>query len=135
MDWTLHALVSLVISVPLFLEGRPDEALPLIFVGILMDVDHVVDYFILTGKVTWDIARLKELKFKNFCCCPLHSWELTVLYTASFFPLLHSVPVLVPVIYGAAIGWGVHMLFDMVTNEMSFSDLSLIVRWRRGWSR
>ncbi|MBW2671964.1 MAG: hypothetical protein JRD89_00945 [Deltaproteobacteria bacterium] len=121
MEARYHALVSVALASLFLLLRQYVAAVSVLVTGILIDVDHEVDYYVVNGKLTLSAYDLSEgLMNHNTYICPLHGWEYPLLLTL--------MAVSRPVLLGASLGWWVHLLLDMVTN--SIHPLNLFVTYR-----
>ena len=115
-----HILLSTIISIPFYYIGEPWMALSCLFMGIFIDVDHQLDFYLLFGKFTMSINELNnellEHNRDNFFC-PLHSWE--------FMILLLILSIRFNVFIGAFVGAFTHLLADILFNEQGPQDLFL----------
>ena len=99
--------------------------------GILIDIDHIVDYLIAHG-LRIDIKDFfkffYEERYRKITLI-LHGWEwLLILGLAAWLTDWNLW------ITGALIGWGQHMVFDKIINISNFRSYSLIWRWHRGFN-
>ncbi|MEW6557556.1 MAG: hypothetical protein AB1349_09410 [Elusimicrobiota bacterium] len=128
MKPTRHIAISLSISVVWYLIFNSLKlSLALLLAGVLIDIDHLVEYFREVGFKT-DIKRF-------FYCCEnyafkkniliLHSWELFVVFSLVVFFMYPDL-----IIYGIYIGYSVHLVFDQLSNLSKPLTYSLIYRWK-----
>jgi len=95
--------------------------------GIFIDLDHVIDFFILFGR-PFTIKRF----FHVFYGCRFdriylffHAWEwLIILFAASWLTGWN------PWLTGALIGVGHHMVLDLFNNGGYFRSYFIIWRWK-----
>jgi hypothetical protein len=123
-----HIAVSAVVSGILFAIFRSWPLTISSFVsGILIDLDHIVDYIIEYG------YRFDIKKFFNFfygekyskLTLILHGWEwLFVLLAASWLTAWNHLVV------GMLIGFGHHLLLDKLYNISTILSYSLLWRWK-----
>ena len=125
-----HFLASLPFSIIALLQENIPIALLCILVGWLVDADHEIDHFILTGSFVINPLELgNELAHQmwNKMYCPLHGWEILLLIIIA--SLIFNLSFLVATAYLC------HLIMDMVGNSISLLDMSILRRWSRGWKR
>ncbi len=126
-----HVTLSTVISGILFAVFKSWELSITSFIaGILIDIDHVIDYFIEHGLR----SNLKEFlpyfyKEKHRKITLLfHGWEwLFCLGAAAILTEFN------PYVTGVLIGYGHHIAFDYFYNKTSVWTYSLIWRWKKNF--
>jgi len=90
LDLSAHFLITLIFSVFIYLRYLDFKMVGLVFLGgILIDLDHLFDYFLFFG---WDF-RLDKFLSSYFLLSgkvylPFHSWEL--IFILSFFTLVYN---------------------------------------------
>jgi len=121
-----HIAVSTVISGILFAIFKSfGLSAASFFVGIFIDLDHIVDYFFETGlgfNKKEFFSFFYEEKHKKIVLI-FHGWEFLIILgaAAKLTDLNHWIT-------GMLIGYGQHMLFDFYYNKTPFRSYSLI--WR-----
>ncbi|MBN2054903.1 hypothetical protein JW905_08270 [bacterium] len=113
-----------------FVSGRPDLGVAVFFAGVLLDLDHIPDYFIERG------FRLAPGDFFKTCAAAgfkrlfifLHSWELIPLLLIAGF-LLGTLPLFAALAFGVL----VHVLADQAANPVKPGAYSFINRARHGF--
>ncbi len=129
MQSRYHILMSSILSLMLFFMVRdPFAALTCFIIGIFMDIDHLVDYWMMTGKLTRNITELLEtLGSYELVFIPLHSWELLL-------ALMMLTPIY-PFLFGATIGFFFHMIGDLVFNQAKIEGFLFMYRVNIGWRK
>jgi hypothetical protein len=127
-----HIAVSLMISGILYTLFRSwGMALSSLLSGILIDLDHVIDYLI-EYDTRFNLKRffyfcLQE-KTRHKCYFVLHGWEWLFLWGAigwaADWPLWSI---------GLLIGYGHHMILDATGNKPSRWGYLLIWRWKKNF--
>ena len=106
-----HVAVSATLSVPFLFVGEYWMALTCLLFGILIDIDHQLDFYLLFGRFTWNITELSEeleKHSKTMFFCPLHSWEFIILLVLLSYWFNMFV--------GAVVSVTVHLITDMMFN-------------------
>lgn len=125
-----HFSASLVFFVIALLQGNIISAFLCMFVGWLVDADHEIDHFILTKSFVINPLKLgNELghRIGDKMYLPLHGWEILFLITVGC--LLFHLSFLITAAYLC------HLIMDMVGNDISPLNMSILRRWSRGWKR
>lgn len=128
LDISTHVVLSLVLAV--FFWYRTGAWLwPLLTVvgGVLIDLDHFVDYFLYYG------AKLNVGDFFNYryrasgkCYIFFHSWELMIFLWISSLFFRWLIPL--------ASGVTLHLLIDQIPRHgLNLKVFSLVYRWRQGF--
>ena len=121
-----HLFVSGVLA--LFWADRPFLAISCLLSGVLMDIDHLVDFYIFTNRITFNIDEMLEtIKGKPQFFCPLHGLDsvlfLSLLLGFNEFSL------------GLIMGMTTHIFFDVLTNDFPLKNMFLIYRHINGYQR
>jgi hypothetical protein len=99
--------------------------------GILIDIDHIVDYSIAHG-LRIDIKDFfkffYEERYRRITLI-LHGWEWLLILVIAAWLVDWNLWVT-----GALIGWSQHMFFDKIYNISNFSSYSLLWRFYRGFN-
>jgi len=98
--------------------------------GVLIDLDHVVDYVIAKKEITFDYK-----KFVDYCdndttgriYLILHSWEALIIMWL-FIPLE-------PIFIGALVGITVHLMCDQFSNPLAPLCYFISYRSKHGFER
>jgi hypothetical protein len=125
-----HAAYSIAISGILFLAFKSGEmAVSCLVTGVLIDLDHVVDYIFQGGR----LFRIREffqvyhagqlLKVRIF-----HGWEWLGLLGAAAWMTEWN-----PWVVGAWIGFVQHLILDKINCGESFLCYSFLWRWKKGF--
>jgi hypothetical protein len=132
MDFSEHLALSAAGSAALYLAtGDVAAALAFSVTGVLVDSDHVWDYWRETG---FNLRRQAFLDFfavgrPRHLLIPLHGWEwplaLAVAGLALGGPLW---------VQAAAAGWLLHLGLDQRYNPLGPFSYSFFFRWRVGFS-
>ena len=132
MRLSAHVGFSAIVSAALYTISRSWEmAASCLISGIFIDLDHVIDFFILYG---WPFTFKKffnvfyrELSFKQIFIV-LHAWEwMILLFAASWITGWN------PWFVGTLIGCGHHMIIDFINNGGYVRSYFLIWRWRNNF--
>ena len=77
MQSRYHIVLSSTISIALFIMVKdPFAAITCFIVGVFIDIDHLMDYWMLTGKLTRSTTELmKTIEPYELIFVPFHSWE------------------------------------------------------------
>ncbi|RKX31166.1 MAG: hypothetical protein DRP22_04150 [Verrucomicrobia bacterium] len=94
--------------------------------GIVIDLDHLVDYVAHYG---WRLDVRRFFRASYFgeykrAFLPLHAWELWLLAACAALILPQEW------LTGFTLGWGLHLLLDQVVNCPHPGAYSLLYRWR-----
>lgn len=113
MKTTAHLYTSAAAGCAVYaFTGSRTAGLACLLSGVLLDVDHLLDYWLLSGErftLKGFFAWCYELKWKKIYLA-LHSYELylALLLAARLFPG--------PALTGVLIGTGLHLLMDQAGN-------------------
>ncbi len=127
-----HIAFSTIFSGILYMVSRSWGMASACFIsGIFIDLDHVLDFFIIYGR-PFSIERFfqvfyHELKFKQIFLI-LHAWEWLILLFAAAWVTGWS-----PWFVGILIGSGHHMILDYINNGGYIWSYSIIWRWRNNF--
>jgi len=93
--------------------GSPTAAASCLLSGVFIDLDHLVDFFLLAGE------RFSPRAFSEWCRRSAQAKFLLLLHSYELFALLVGWASLGadPVVWGAAAGVGVHLVMDQVGNR------------------
>ena len=129
MQSRYHILLSGGISLALLIMVKdPFAATTCFLMGVFMDMDHLVDYWMETGKLTWKINELLDAIWKSeLVFIPLHSWELLLV-------MMILTPTY-PFLLGATMGFLFHMIADLATNHAKFEGFLIMYRVNVGWRK
>lgn len=126
MESRYHFIMSLFLALPFYADF---VAFTLIMVsGWLIDSDHEVDYYILSGRLECNPLKLGDvlgrhlyLANKGKMFVPLHSIEWVLIL---FLLPIHKVVLL---------AFLAHLLMDYVCNRLKGQYMSLFWRWHKKW--
>jgi len=114
MNTAAHSAASVVLAAGIY-EGTSsvETAAAALFVGIFMDLDHIIDFLIFSGE------RFSVRRFISWCyegrwnrlVLMLHSYELFVIYSI----LVYKYPN--PILLGVLCGMGLHLILDQLGNR------------------
>ena len=128
-----HFFVAAVFVIMFGFYRTPLLIIPFMVGAVLVDFDHLVDFYLRERRLTLSVTELSEtlLPFHHFIL-PFHSYEAIIL-SILLMPIS-------PVLIGAFVaGLIVHMLFDAVTNGYpgaeSFSLIYRIKNWGKEFGR
>jgi len=129
-----HGAVSLASGGLLWLTmGNLGAAVACFFTGLLLDLDHLVDYLCHRPRANTlaDLVDVCENCRLDRVVLPLHSWELLALaaLAAALLPAQRAL------LAGAAVGLGTHLLADQLSNPVTGRAYLLLHRWRHGFRR
>lgn len=129
MQSRYHIMLSGGVSLAIFIMVEdPFAALSCFIVGVFMDVDHLVDYWIMTGELTGNTTKLlNTIGPYELVFIPFHSWELLVV-------MMILTPVY-PILWGSTIGFFFHMLGDVMFNHARLEGFLLMYRVNVGWRK
>ncbi len=125
-----HFLVSLTFSAIAFVQGSPRIAVLCMLVGWLVDADHEIDHFIYTRRFVLNPLKLGEALSRQWhgtLYIPLHGWEF--LYLILIASSVYNFSFLI------ALSYGCHLVMDILGNGIKIFEMSVFVRWSRGWKR
>ena len=131
MDFTEHLALSAAGSAALYLAtGDASAAAAFSVAGVLIDGDHVLDYWRETG---FNLRRQAFLDFFSIgrprhLLIPLHGWEWPLALSVAGFAL--DGPLWV---HAAAAGWLLHLALDQRYNPLGPLSYSFFFRWRVGF--
>lgn len=131
MDFTEHVALSAAASAALYLaSGDPWAAAAFSVAGVLVDADHVLDYWRETG---FNLRRRAFLDFfavgrPHKLLIPLHGWEwplaLAVVGAAVGAPAW---------VFAASAGWLLHLGLDQRYNPLGPLSYLFFYRWSVGF--
>ena len=131
MDFTEHLALSAAGSAALYLAtGDLRAAAAFSVAGVLVDADHVLDYWRETG---FNLRRQAFLDFfavgrPQRLLVPLHGWEWPLALAVAGAAL--GAPAWV---FAAAAGWLLHLGLDQRYNPLGPLSYSFFYRWRVGF--
>ena len=128
-----HVVVSTVTSAVFFAVTKSwGGSLACFLSGIFIDLDHVVDYWIIRKKICYSYKKLMDfcLEQTEKAYMIFHSYELLVFLLAVVITLHFQV-----VWLGCLIGLSVHMFFDQVTNTIDPFAYFLFYRAKLGFTK
>ena len=133
MMLTGHVIASSVTSLAFYgvVQSWP-ATLACFLSGILIDLDHVVDYWLIR-KMHCSYKELKEFCLtdrKEKVYLFFHSIELLALLWAAYFYYSMNI-----IWLGVLTGLSVHMLFDQLTNDVYPATYFIIYRFKRGFPK
>ena len=129
MKPSYHVTSSTILSGVLYLMTKSwGMAVACFLSGILIDLDHVLDYMIIYGWRTFTIRRFfyvfYHVRFKQIYLF-FHAWEwLIILLGAAWMTGWN------PWLVGLFAGIGLHMILDYFHNGGYIWSYSLILRWK-----
>jgi hypothetical protein len=132
VDLSLHLVITASVGSFFYFIVFPGKAICVfaaIAGGILIDLDHLVDYFYCYG---WRFSLQKfidseyiPLNKKVFLL--LHSWELVIIFLVA--GILGSAKVFIPI----ATAMALHFLVDHFMHKKKLGYYTLIYRWIKGF--
>lgn len=131
---TYHVMISGGVSAVFALWAKSWGAvLACFFSGILIDLDHHLDYWMITKKIPWSYKKLVDFfvhRQHRKVYLFLHSYEmLTVLWLSIFYFDLNAVWI------GMAVGFTTHILCDEFANPLKPLSYFFVYRLRNGFER
>ena len=132
MRITNHLIASTIFSSGVYLITKsPVIAASSFFVGIFLDLDHLIDYWrqhpgSLDVKHFVETCEKYRLKILTLF---FHSYELLLIVAALVYFTKSSL------IFGAALGFAQHLLLDSIGNKINsdYSSYFFIYRWKAGF--
>jgi hypothetical protein len=127
-----HVTFSTILSGILFMMTKSWSITAACFIsGILIDLDHVLDFFILYGWRSFTIKRFfhvfYHVQFKQIYLF-FHAWEwLLLLYLAAWITGWN------PWFIGMFVGAGHHIILDYISNGGYLWSYSILLRWRNNF--
>ncbi|MCF7887185.1 MAG: hypothetical protein K9L71_02065 [Candidatus Omnitrophica bacterium] len=107
LDTLIHLIISLEISIIVYIRfGNIFYVFLAILGGILIDIDHTVDYFVHYKKISLKSLIYFPYQKKKRVYLFFHSWELVILLSLIAFSL-QSKPLQI-----FCFAWGLHLLVD-----------------------
>lgn len=120
-----HILISAILSLMIFRATGSFYAAAACFIaGTMIDIDHVLDYYLYSGRLTFDISEISGFYpryGKVFVF--LHSYELLLAGAVVAYLLQAQV-----LFMGAAVGFVGHLLLDTARYEMKPQSYFLAYR-------
>lgn len=98
--------------------------------GVLIDVDHIIDYILAHG-LHFDAGEFMDYFYKEKhqkITLILHGWELLIILLAA--AILSGFN---PIIAGTLVGYGHHIVSDVIYSKAPFCSYSIICRWKKGF--
>ena len=108
-----HITTSALLSAATFLiTSSTTMAMSALVSGVLIDLDHLIDFFIFSGE-RFSVQNLFEWCKTSWerSLFPFHSWEMYILFTLFTYHSPH------PVQIGILLGVGVHLTLDQIGNR------------------
>ncbi len=122
MKMASHVVASTIAGTAVYgLTGSTPMAVSLLLSGVLIDLDHLVDYFALSGE-KFSLSRFfswfYEKKWKRIYVI-LHSYEFYILLVLGAYWSENDL------LLGATMGVGLHMVMDQIGNRQIMKDTRL----------
>lgn len=109
--------------------GNPYVFIPALIGGVLVDIDHLIDYFFAYGtnfKLSY-FMRGRQFHKSNKTYILFHSWELVfILFILTF--QLSDLLTLRPLFLSFSFAYFLHLLFDSLINHMRAPSYFLLYR-------
>lgn len=132
MDFNEHLALSLPVSAGLYLAtGDPWAAAAYTVTGVLIDLDHLADYWRETG-INLDHGRFMSYfpdRGPQHLLLFLHAWEWPATWWT--IALATGAPLWA---LAAGAGWMAHLVQDQLYNEMAPFSYFFAYRWRTAFS-
>jgi hypothetical protein len=126
-----HVVFSAVISASLYAATDSwQPAAASLASGILIDLDHVIDYAVEYGPPL-DLKRFLRLVYEaryKYVFYIFHAWEWFILGTAAAWATGWNV-----YSAGLLIGYGLHLALDQIGNKGSTWTYFMLWRWKQGF--
>ncbi len=127
MELRSHVIASIIFSTLFFVVFKSwTIATVSFFSGVLIDIDHVFDYF-LEFRKRFEVKEFFDVHHNRkilFFMAIFHSWELLALLSICAFLMSWN-----PWIVGTIIGFTQHIIFDQIFNK-NFNRLIYFFFWR-----
>ena len=121
-----HILASTTVGgISYYIFGSWQISVTVFLSGIFIDLDHILDYFLYEKKIKLDIKDFFykcEALILNKVYLLLHSYELIIILAIlAYFTNDY-------IVLGLLIGFGTHIMLDLVANKVHFLGYSFIFR-------
>ena len=127
MELRSHVIASIIFSTLFFVVFKSwTIATVSFFSGVLIDIDHVFDYF-LEFRKRFEVKEFFDVHHNRkilFFMAIFHSWELLALLSICAFLMSWN-----PWIVGTVIGFTQHIILDQIFNK-NFNRLIYFFFWR-----
>ena len=127
MELRSHVIASIIFSTLFFVVFKSwTIATVSFFSGVLIDIDHVFDYF-LEFRKRFEVKEFFDVHHNRkilFFMAIFHSWELLALLSICAFLMSWN-----PWIVGTIIGFTQHIILDQIFNK-NFNRLIYFFFWR-----
>jgi len=130
-----HFLLSLIIGVVLsFYFGSPFYMiLSAILAGFLIDVDHLIDYFLTFKKFNLKrFLKSQQFTISNRVIKIFHSWELVILFLIISYLFLYN-PLIQGIFISASLSMFIHLLSDCIINREPIIFYFLLYRYKNNF--
>jgi len=138
MNLLFHELIHIVLSMLVgfliwkYLFKNINVFLIAFLGGVLIDLDHLFDYFLAFGakfNLTYFAKGYQFLKSDKIYI-PLHSWEIVIIcfLLFLFFAKLKKLITLRILLLAFSLSLFSHLIFDTISNELPMSSYSFIKR-------
>jgi thiamine transporter ThiT len=125
LDLIIHIIISLeVFSIVYFKTGEISYLIPVILGGILIDIDHLIDYIIQFEGLSFKKISVFPYKKRKNIYLFFHSWELVILgvslsffYNSLFWQVFFC-------------SWGLHLLVDNIDGAKAKGFLHYFFTYR-----
>jgi membrane-bound metal-dependent hydrolase YbcI (DUF457 family) len=127
-----HFAISSVFSLILyFLTGSLKVSLPAFLTGVLIDIDHLFDYWYDRGGIKLSVKdffdRCEKNKLRKYFVF-LHSIEVLFLFILLYFLFLRK-----EIVLGIILGMSCHIVCDYLTNGVSTLTYFLYIRQKHNF--
>lgn len=117
MTLVQHSALSAVGAVPAFILGGPASAAAFFIVGVFIDLDHVLEYWLQVAfpspkRLKHFFSWFSEKQSKKLWLV-LHAWE----WVAAGFVIVFIFDLPAWIVWGLA-GWTFHLVLDQLSNGM-----------------
>ena len=121
-----HILASTTVGgISYYIFGSWQISVTVFLSGIFIDLDHILDYFLYEKKIKLDIKDFFykcEALILNKVYLLLHSYELIIILAIlAYFTNDY-------IVLGLLVGFGTHIMLDLVANKVHFLGYSFIFR-------
>ena len=128
MKSKIHFVASLIFLIPAIIQGDFLLLAAVMFAGWLIDADHEIDCFALTGKFVYNPLKIGSIlgghlysDNANRMMVPLHAWEWLI-------PMI-----LLRVNMMIIISFFAHLLLDVLGNSVYPQAMSILWRLKNKW--
>ena len=122
-------------GVLLFTTKSFKVAISCVAAGVLVDLDHLIEYKNYCGD-DWNWEEFSSGSYfneKKTVKVVFHSWEAAVMMWS--IVLTRDAVRKKSVLYGIAVGYTLHLILDQIGNDLCFMGYFELYRWLVGWKQ